>query len=65
MTSIWGISEGAHIVSVDTEIIAYAILDVLAKPVSHALFASLPFLTLCRSLASGFSSPMTAWPARE
>jgi len=30
---IWGISEGAHIISVDAEILAYAVLDVLAKPV--------------------------------
>jgi len=30
---IWGLSEGAHVVNVDTEIIAYAVLDILAKPV--------------------------------
>jgi len=30
---IWGLSEGAHIISVDAEILAYAVLDVLAKPV--------------------------------
>jgi bacteriorhodopsin len=30
---IWGVSEGAHIVNVDAEIIGYAVLDVLAKPV--------------------------------
>lgn len=30
---VWGVSEGAHIISVDAEIISYAILDVLAKPV--------------------------------
>ncbi len=31
--SIWGISDGARHMSVDGEIIAYAILDILAKPV--------------------------------
>ncbi|KIV94408.1 hypothetical protein PV10_02176 [Exophiala mesophila] len=30
---IWALSEGAHIISVDAEIIAYAVLDILAKPV--------------------------------
>lgn len=30
---VWAISEGAHNWSVDAEIIAYAVLDVLAKPV--------------------------------
>jgi len=30
---IWGVSEGAHIISVDAEILSYAVLDVLAKPV--------------------------------
>jgi len=30
---VWGISDGARKWSVDTEIIAYAVLDVLAKPV--------------------------------
>jgi bacteriorhodopsin len=30
---VWGISDGARLWSVDTEIVAYAILDVLAKPV--------------------------------
>lgn len=30
---VWGIADGARIWSVDTEIIAYAVLDVLAKPV--------------------------------
>jgi len=30
---IWALAEGAHIISVDTEIIAYAVIDILAKPV--------------------------------
>ena len=30
---VWGISEGARKWSVDVEIIAYAVLDILAKPV--------------------------------
>ncbi|KIW72494.1 hypothetical protein, variant [Phialophora macrospora] len=30
---IWGLSEGGHVINVDSEIIAYAVLDVLAKPV--------------------------------
>jgi len=30
---IWGLAEGAELVSVDAEIIGYAILDILAKPV--------------------------------
>lgn len=30
---VWGIAEGAHRVKVDTEIISYALLDILAKPV--------------------------------
>jgi len=30
---IWGLSEGGHVISIDAEIIAYAVLDVLAKPV--------------------------------
>lgn len=30
---VWGVADGARRVSVDTEIIAYAVLDVLAKPV--------------------------------
>ena len=34
--SVWGIADGARKVSVDTEIIAYAILDVLAKAVFGA-----------------------------
>lgn len=33
MNSVWGIAEGAHRMSVDTEIMAYAVLDLLAKPV--------------------------------
>ena len=32
--SIWGLSEGGHRISIDAEIISYAVLDVLAKPVS-------------------------------
>lgn len=31
--SVWGITEGARRASVDAEIISYAILDILAKPV--------------------------------
>jgi bacteriorhodopsin len=31
--SVWGVADGARITSVDNEIIAYAVLDVLAKPV--------------------------------
>jgi len=30
---VWGLSEGAHVIGVDAEIVAYAVLDVLAKPV--------------------------------
>ncbi|KAF7509002.1 hypothetical protein GJ744_008397 [Endocarpon pusillum] len=30
---IWGVADGARVASVDAEIIAYAVLDVLAKPV--------------------------------
>jgi len=30
---IWGIADGSYKVSVDTEIVSYAVLDVLAKPV--------------------------------
>jgi len=30
---VWALSEGAHIINVDSEIIAYAVLDILAKPV--------------------------------
>jgi len=30
---IWGIADGAHVVGVDAEIVGYAVLDVLAKPV--------------------------------
>ena len=33
MSSIWGIADGSRKVDVDAEIIAYAVLDVLAKPV--------------------------------
>jgi bacteriorhodopsin len=32
--SIWALSEGAHIISVDAEVVAYAVLDILAKAVS-------------------------------
>lgn len=31
--SVWGIADGARKVNVDGEIIAYAVLDILAKPV--------------------------------
>lgn len=31
--SIWGVADGARKWNVNTEIVAYAILDVLAKPV--------------------------------
>ena len=31
--SIWGVADGSRIASVDAEIIAYAVLDILAKPV--------------------------------
>jgi len=30
---VWGLGDGARVLSVDSEIIAYAVLDVLAKPV--------------------------------
>ncbi|NRJ45862.1 hypothetical protein F3B15_25070, partial [Salmonella enterica subsp. enterica serovar Typhi] len=30
---IWGIADGSRNINVDSEIIAYAVLDVLAKPV--------------------------------
>lgn len=30
---MWGVADGARKVSVDTEIVLYAILDVLAKPI--------------------------------
>jgi len=32
-SSVWGIADGSRNVSVDGEIIAYAVLDILAKPV--------------------------------
>lgn len=35
-SSVWGAADGARKVGVDSEIIAYAILDVLAKPVFGA-----------------------------
>ena len=31
--SVWGIADGSRIANVDAEIIAYAVLDILAKPV--------------------------------
>ena len=31
--SVWGVADGSRIASVDAEIIAYAVLDILAKPV--------------------------------
>ena len=34
--SIWGIADGSRNMNVDQEIIAYAVLDVLAKPVFGA-----------------------------
>ena len=34
--SIWGIADGSRKVNVDEEIIAYAVLDILAKPVFGA-----------------------------
>jgi bacteriorhodopsin len=36
ISSIWGIADGSRILSVDGEIIAYAVLDVLAKPIFGA-----------------------------
>ena len=42
--SIWAIAEGSRILSVDGEIIAYAVLDVLAIPV----FGSWLLVTLSR-----------------
>jgi hypothetical protein len=35
-TSIWAVAGGARIISVDSEIIAYAVLDILAKVVFGA-----------------------------
>ena len=32
-SSIWGIADGSRHINVDSEIVAYAVLDVLAKPV--------------------------------
>ena len=32
-SSVWGIADGSRNVSVDGEIIAYAVLDILAKPI--------------------------------
>ena len=31
--SVWGISDGARLANVDAEIVAYSVLDILAKPV--------------------------------
>jgi bacteriorhodopsin len=31
--SVWGVADGARLTSVNKEIMAYAVLDVLAKPV--------------------------------
>lgn len=31
--SIWGVADGSRIATVDSEIIGYAVLDILAKPV--------------------------------
>ena len=31
--SVWGVADGARHLSVDGEIIAYAVLDILAKPI--------------------------------
>jgi len=44
ISSIWGFAEGSRILSVDGEIIAYAVLDVLAKPV----FGTWMLITLLR-----------------
>lgn len=33
LPSVWGIADGAHRVNIDGEIIAYAVLDILAKGV--------------------------------
>ena len=32
-SSVWGVADGSRILGVDAEIISYAVLDVLAKPV--------------------------------
>lgn len=31
--SVWGVAGGAHRATVDSEILAYAVLDTLAKPI--------------------------------
>lgn len=31
--SVWGIADGSRRASVDAEIVAYAVLDILAKPI--------------------------------
>lgn len=33
LSSIWGLADGSRTIDVDAEIIAYAVLDILAKPV--------------------------------
>lgn len=47
LSSIWGIADGSRNIDVNAEIIAYAVLDILAKPVfgfwllfTHDNFAS-------------------------
>jgi bacteriorhodopsin len=40
--SIWGIAGGSHDINVDQEIIAYAVLDILAKPIFSAWLLFLP-----------------------
>ena len=60
--SVWGIADGSRTMSVDQEIIAYAVLDILAKPIFGAwlLFthASIPEtnVDLGGFWAHGFSS---------
>lgn len=36
LPSIWGIADGSRNMNVDEEIIAYAVLDILAKPIFGA-----------------------------
>lgn len=33
LDSIWGIADGSRTIGVDAEIVCYAILDVMAKPI--------------------------------
>jgi bacteriorhodopsin len=35
-SSVWGVADGSRNLSVDSEILAYAVLDILAKPVFGA-----------------------------